>query len=474
MTLWGSIQVSSHSPGQRTVGLDLKDPIFFVGIGGCGMSALAELAKARGLDVRGSDKAAGATIDKLKKIGIPIASDHSASSVKDVKTVVYSTAIPKDNPELRAAKEAGIPILHRSEMLAELMSGHQAITIAGTHGKTTTSAMIAHVFDSLGLDPTVALGGRMRRYGSPSRFGKGDLFVAEADESDGSFLRYKPYVAVLTNVAPDHMDFFKTDEELAKAFLSYLNNTDADGSVVLGWDNAVVRDIGHRTERTKLTYGFVIGCDVRGLDYSCKGGETIFRAVVERDVVTCRLPAFGKHNIQNALCAIAVARALELNVSKAAEALSDFSGVERRMATIHNKNNVTILDDYAHNPGKIAACISGIKEAWPERTLHVIYQAHRFSRLETMFDSMLDALEGADHVYVVPVYSAGEQTSQDFSPARLASEMRKRSSRSTIACASFQEAVDSVKNMLSSPAIVLTVGAGDVWKIGEQLREDLA
>jgi UDP-N-acetylmuramate--alanine ligase len=182
----------------------------------------------------------------------------------------------------------------------------------------------------------------------------------------------------------------------------------------------------------------------------------------------------GKHNVENALCALAVARALELDVKKAADTLADFSGVERRMATIYSKNNIVILDDYAHNPGKVAACISSVKEAWPDAPLHVVYQAHRFSRLETMFDSMLDALKGADHVYVLPVYSAGEKTDQDFSPARLAKEIRSRTSQSTIACASFEEAVNSVKNNITPPAIVLTVGAGDVWKIGEQLREDLA
>lgn len=453
--------------------MSLKDPIHFIGIGGSGMSALAELAVKRGFKVTGSDIADSATIRKLATLGIKIFQTHEPDNLKGAATVVYSTAISDSNLEMVAAKSQKKTLLHRAQFLAALMVGKQAITIAGTHGKTTTAAMIAYMLEQLGADPQVAIGGRMRALGSSARFGKGSTFVAEADESDGSFLEYSPYIGILTNADLDHMDFFRDQQHLEDTFLQYLQKVDDDGVAIVGWDNPMSRGIGQRFEGPRLTYGFLIGSEVRGLDYRVVKDELRFGAVVERDLVDVRLKMFGKHNASNALCALATARALEFDVKKAAEALSGFPGVDRRLSPVMITPNLRIYDDYAHNPGKIAACISSVREALPDFQLHVAFQAHRFSRLSTMFEDMIGALEDAELVHVLPVFSAGETTDQDFSPLRLARDISARNEGSAYPCNNFQDAVESIKAHLKSPAVVITLGAGDIWRVGHLLKESV-
>lgn len=448
------------------------DPLHFIGIGGSGMSGLAELAVRSGMLVQGSDQGASPNLQRLKGLGIAIFEGHDAKFLGVAKTVVVSSAISATNVELSAARKRGLDIWHRSQFLAHLMSNKQAVTVAGTHGKSTTSAMITYFLDVLGLDPSAATGGIMVAYESTARYGLGSLFVAEADESDGSFLKYRPHVGVVTNVAFDHMEFFKDQDGLVRAFSEYLGHIDEEGLAVIGWDNSLARQIGSRFNRRRLTYGFALGSDVRGFDYRAGGGEITFTAIVEKDKVPCRLKALGRHNAQNALCALAVARGLGLDVRKAAECLAEFPGVDRRMTLLLEAPDVAIYDDYAHNPGKISACINGLKEAWPTRELHVVYQPHRYSRLETMYDQMLDALANVDVVYVVPVYSAGETTTRDFSPAVLAADLQKRLEIKARPCSSLSEATLALKTHLKAPAVVLTVGAGDVWKVSHQLRDE--
>lgn len=452
-----------------------EEPVHFIGIGGVGMSGLAQLSCQRGMQVQGSDLAASQYVQDLRALGIPVAASHAALALGNAKTVVYSSAIPASNPELLAAKERGLKLLHRSEFYAWLMQGQKAITVSGTHGKTTTSAMIAHMLCELGLDPTVAVGGRMHRFNGPAHLGKGSLFVAEADESDGSFSRYQPHLGILTNIDSDHLDHYKTPAAMHAAFTQYLANVDKDGFAIIGWDQAICRELSQICAGNRLSYGTVIGCDVRAISYEPRQGETKFKAVVERDVLECRLPMLGKHNVLNALCCLSVARALELDIKKAAEALASYTGVERRMSLIFDNNHVKVFDDYAHNPGKISACVSAIKESWPQRPLHVVFQPHRFSRLETMYDELMSSFGSADHVYVLPVYAAGETTTHDFSPQTVAMRMARHSQVSATACDSFSDAVNSLKiNLSDRPAIVLTVGAGDVWKVANQFRETMA
>jgi UDP-N-acetylmuramate--alanine ligase len=451
----------------------LSGPVHFIGVGGSGMAGLAELARKLGFEVQGSDIKTSTTVERLKEMGIVVAEEHGDDLVQHANTVVYSSAISADNIELLKAKDLSLKLMHRSEFLASLMVNKKAITVAGTHGKSTTSAMITHVLDDLGCNPWAATGGEMIRYESSARVGQGELFVAEADESDGSFLKYKPFISILTNVEQDHMDFFKTEAAMIGAFSSYLQNTDSDGTAVIGWDHPLSRQIATDFKGNRLTYGFLLGCDVRAREYQCSDGITRFTAIVERDAVKCTLPMMGRHNVQNALCTLAVVRALELDVSKAAASLSQFSGVRRRMDRIYSDDDVTIFDDYAHNPGKVAAGVKALRETWPKRTLHVVFQPHRFSRLETMYDDMLSALEGADLIHVVPVYSAGESTNLDFSPTRLARDLESRLGVPAIPSDSLKDASDAVLRRLNGPSIILTVGAGDVWRVAQQLKEAL-
>lgn len=452
----------------------LAGPVHFVGIGGAGMSALAELVVKGGTLVSGSDSKASPALTQLEGLGVRVQVGHTADALGDAKTVVFSSAIAPENVELVAARDAGLPVWHRSELLAALLAPKQGITIAGAHGKSTTTAMIAHVLDALGVDPSVACGATIRRYDSPARFGKGLHFVAEADESDGSFLRYEPLVGVVTNIAPDHMEYFKDTDALCSAFSEYLANIVEDGTAVVGWDSALARDVGRRYEGNRLTFGFLIGSDVRGLDVKTENGETSFLAMVERDQVRCRLKMLGRHNVQNALATLAVVRALSLDVKRAAAALAEFTGVARRMALVHDEPELKIFDDYAHNPGKIEASIAALREGFPGWRLHVVFQPHRYSRLETMWGEMLDALKGVDLVHVLPVYAAGETTTQDFSPAVVAKALRDEVRVQAVACATFADAAKSVRDRLEYPAVVLTVGAGDVDRVATLLAQDLA
>ncbi|MBM4251012.1 MAG: UDP-N-acetylmuramate--L-alanine ligase [Deltaproteobacteria bacterium] len=452
----------------------LKEPVHFIGIGGSGMSGLAEMAVHLGISVQGTDIKSSTIIDRLVTKGVRFYLGHSGQSLDGAGTVVYSSAIAADNPELTLAHSKAIEVLHRSDFLQLLMSESLPITVAGTHGKSTTSAMIAHVLDDLGCKPKAVIGAEMIRYDSYLLLGDGNIFVAEADESDGSFLKYRPYVGVITNVELDHLDFFKNQGALLQAFGSYLQNITEDGFAIIGWDHPLTRDVGSTYLRDRLTYGFVLGCDVRARDYISVSGSSTFTVIVERDVFKCSLPMMGKHNVQNALCALAVTRSLGLNVKDAAASLANFRGVKRRMDRLLSTDRLKIYDDYAHNPGKISACIQALRQTWPQIKLHVVYQPHRFTRLETMYDEMLQSLDGADLVYVLPVYSAGETTQLDFSPAKIAADLRLRMDIDAVACDTLDEAVTTVQRQISDKAIVLTIGAGDVWRVAAKLKENLA
>ncbi len=452
----------------------LEGPIHFVGIGGSGMAGLAELALADGFKVQGSDLKQSDGTQRLKQLGVVVVLDHQEAALGQARTLVYSSAINLQNVELQAARTRQLRVLHRSEFLAYLMAEKKALTIAGTHGKSTTSAMVTYMLDRLRMDPSAAIGGTMRAYGSAARVGKGAYFVAEADESDGSFLKYRPLVGVITNVAPDHMEFFKNEVGLVQAFKDYLGRIDPnDGVAVIGWDNPLSRLIGSEYTKNRLTYGFLLGSEVRAVDFKSSQGETTFTAMVEKDRVSVKLPMLGKHNAQNALCSLAVARSLGLDVEDAAAALAEFPGVDRRLALVHSENDLKIFDDYAHNPGKIQACVQTLKDSFPEAKLHVVFQAHRYSRLETMYDDMLGSVGAADFVHVVPVYAAGETTKQDFSPGRLAADLTRNYGVKAFACMDLSDAVTSLREHLRRPAVILTVGAGDIHQVATTLKNGL-
>lgn len=457
----------------RNNSLNSQDCLHFIGIGGSGMSALAELAHHRGFKVAGSDLRPSIVTDRLTKLGITITFGHSASALNNATIIVCSSAIAHDNPELAEALRRKLLVLHRSELLALLMQEKSGITVAGTHGKSTTSAMIVHMLTTLGLDPEAVLGGAMRQYGSAARYGQGKILVAEADESDGSFLRYKPFVGIATNIDLDHMEFYKSPAALQDAFLQYLNGINSEGFAVIGWDSPLLREAAQTLKVPRLAYGFVLGSDVRAINYRCAQGESSFTAIVERDQFTCRLPTIGKHNVQNALACLALARGLSLDINDAIHALSTFPGVERRMNLVYKSETIAIFDDYAHNPGKISACLQALRESFRNWQLHVIYQPHRYSRLETMYDEMIGAVKIADIVHMLPVYAAGEVSERDFSPQRLADDLSRVYGIKSIPCQNFDSAIKSVLNNLKPPSVILTVGAGDVWKVARNLKEQL-
>lgn len=463
-----------------TLSLQPNQTIHFVGIGGSGMGPLAELLAGRGISVQGSDKVSSYVTEHLTQLGVKVFANHIASNIDNASSVVVSSAVQAENPEVAAAKAKGIPVYHRSDVLAAIMNPQRGICVSGTHGKTTTTALIAHMLTSMNCDPTVVVGGKMLNSGSSMRLGKSDLVVAEADESDGTFLKYKPFINVVTNIDSDHWDYYRDEEHLHATFEQSLNSTHEDGCAIVGWDDAGAREVGSRYKGTRLTYGSVIGCDIRLISYENWGGIARFSAVVERDLIKCHLPMPGKHNAINALAALGVARSLELNIRVAAEALANFQGVARRLQIVGDFNGTRIIDDYAHNPGKIAASVAAVRESWPDHKLYVVFQPHRFSRLRSMFDAMSSAFTNADEVIVLPVYSAGEPDTGEYSVEKIATHIQALSHTKTSAQGSFESAIKYLHNELNShktsssekggQAIVMTVGAGDVSKIAEKMK----
>lgn len=456
-------------------GLDgIEAPIHLVGIGGTGMSPIAELLAARGIATRGSDIAENTGTKRLTALGIPVTIGHSADALGDARTLVVSSAITESNEELIAARSRGIPVLHRSDVLHALMKGKRAITIAGTHGKTTTTALVCHMLTEMGLDPSAAVGGAMVSIGSPARCGNGPYFVAEADESDGSFLKYTPEIAVLNNVDYDHMDHFKTRENLEAAFVRYLGNTRKEGVSIVGWDSPLAREVASRHNGNRLTFGLVLGSEIRAIDYACRDGFSRFKAIVERDVIPVELHAIGKHNVFNALATLAVARALRLDVRRAAETLRTFRGVERRLAPVVETDDLKIFDDYGHNPGKTAAAVGALKESWPDWHLIVVYQPHRYSRLDHMYDEMLGGIGGADEGILLPVYAAGEIPTRDYPVESLASDASRITAMPVTAASDIDHAVTLLRAKIRPRTIVLSLGAGNVWMVSERLKNELS
>jgi UDP-N-acetylmuramate--alanine ligase len=452
--------------------LDSDRLVHFIGIGGTGMRPLAEIALARGYQVTGSDQSQTASTDQLLSLGarITIGHSHAAIPTQPVR-IVASTAIKNDNPEMAEAQRLGLPILHRSDFLHELMRESKAICISGTHGKTSTTAMVAFMLREMGLDPTAAIGGELVGTNRYSMTGKGSWFVAECDESDGSFLRYDPFLSIVTNIDLDHLDYYQDLEGLKRAFLNFVGKTHTDGWAIFGWDNSAAREVAQNFEGQRLTFGTRIGSEVRGLSFKSKGRLASYEAVVDKILVKGSAPVVGRHSLQNILCCLAVAKALELDLPKAALALSQFPGVKRRFSLVAELDGVKIFDDYAHNPGKIQSCIEGAREAFPQDRLIVIFQPHRYSRLETMYNELMGSFAAADEVLIMPVYSAGETTDRDFSPSVLA-EALSRASRVKAQPYS-TEVLSAMLQSPRRPTVLITLGAGDVSQLSQQWKDAL-
>jgi len=452
----------------------MQQPLYLIGIGGTGMTPLAEIAQSFGYEVIGSDSQPSASVTRLQGHGIKVFLEQHEKNLPEQATVVVSSAINEDNPELMTARQRGLKILHRSELLATLMQERTAVTVSGTHGKTTTSSLIAYLLDQLNLKPTAAIGGELIGYKRSLANCNSPYFVAEADESDGSFLRYRPFISVLTNVDSDHLDHFGNLDQLQQACRDYLNTTDVEGCSVVGWDSKPIREISEGLKHRRLSYGFSIGSEVRAFNIKVVDGYTSFDVVVEHDLMTCRLALFGRHNVANALGGLAVIRALDGDVSKAADALATFPGVRRRMELKGQNETTSIYDDYAHNPGKIRAATSGLKEAFADRRLLAIFQPHRYSRLKTTYDLTTQSFCRADHVIVLPVYAAGEKSLDGFTAKRIARDISEHSAVSAISVDNMEDALCEAQNFCQKqPTNIVTLGAGDVSKLADQLTRSL-
>src|SRR6266513_3310797 len=390
-------------------------PIHFVGIGGIGMSGIAEVLANLGYSVRGSDVAESANVARLRKMGVAVAIGHEAENVEGAHVVVVSSAIKRDNPELAAARTARLPVVRRAEMLAELMRLKRCVAIAGTHGKTTTTSMVASLLDAGGFDPTVINGGIINAYGTNARLGAGDWMVVEADESDGTFLKLPADVAVVTNVDPEHLDHFKTFEAVQEAFRAFVENVPFYGFAVMCTDHPVVQLlVGQITDRRVITYGENLQADVRLAALEHVDGCSRFSIVLRdragemmHEIDDLTLPMPGRHNALNATAAIAVARELGIDDAVIRRGLAAFGGVKRRFTRTGDWNGVTIIDDYAHHPVEIAAVLRAARESTGGRVIAVM-QPHRYTRLATLFEPFCTCFNDADAVIIAPVYPAGE------------------------------------------------------------------
>ena len=456
-------------------------PIHFVGIGGIGMSGIAEVLMNLGYTVQGSDASDSANVKRLRDKGAKISVGHAAGNLGEAEVVVVSTAIKRDNPELVAARAKRLPVVRRAEMLAELMRLKHCVAIGGTHGKTTTTSLVAALVDAGGFDPTVINGGIIEAYGTNARLGAGDWMVVEADESDGTFLKLPADVAIVTNVDPEHLDHFKTFEAVQEAFRAFVENVPFYGFAVMCTDHPVVHQlVGQITDRRVITYGENPQADVRLVDLDHAGGQSRF-SVVFRDragetmheINALTLPMPGRHNALNATAAIAVAHELGIADERIRKALSDFGGVRRRFTRVGEWNGVPIIDDYGHHPVEIAAVLRAARESNKGQVIAVV-QPHRYTRLASLFDQFSTCFNDADTVIVAHVYPAGEAPIAGADRDALVQGLRAHGHRQVIPLDGAQDLARIVKRLAQPGDIVVCLGAGNITQWAYALPGELA
>jgi len=452
--------------------------VHFVGIGGIGMSGIAELLLNLGYDVSGSDVRRSDVADRLARLGVRVAIGHEAANVGDADVVVVSSAIAGGNPELAEARRRHVPVIPRAEMLAELMRLRFGIAIAGAHGKTTTTSMIALILERAGLDPTAVIGGRLSAFGSNARLGRGEYMVAEADESDRSFLKLSPSIAVITNIDHEHLDAYGSFDRLVDAFADFAGRVPFYGAVVACLDDAPVRDLLPRLERRKITYGFSDGAAVQGLEPASDGRSS--RCRVRYSIagvpggtgdgeIALNVP--GVHNLQNALAAVAVGLDLGVPFARIAGALAGFSGAERRYERRGSAAGVTVVDDYGHHPTEIAAVLRAARSGSPSRIV-AVFQPHRYSRTRDLLNEFGPALSLADVVVLTDIYPAGEAPIPGVTIDALATAVRK-DVRSLYVVPSIADVPQHVRDLVRDGDLVLTLGAGSIAAVGDRILQAL-
>ena len=446
--------------------------VHFVGIGGAGMSGLAEILSSVGLTVTGSDLREGEETRRLRGLGIPVfAAGHRAEHVAGADVVVYSSAVAEENPELVAARAAGVPVIKRAEMLAEVMRVKTGIAIAGSHGKTTTTSMTGSILQAAGYDPTIIVGGRVRAMGTNACLGKGEYLVAEADEFDRSFLRLRPIVAVVNNIDLEHLDTYRDLADLKAAFTEFASTVPFFGAALLGLDDPNVQEIRPLlSSRVRVgTFGLTPQADVTARDLSLERNGSRFLAVAEGEVlgeVSVALP--GLHNVKNALAAIAVSRELEVPFEACAKTLATFAGVARRFERKGERDGVLVVDDYAHHPTEVAATLGAARQAHPERRIVVVFQPHLFTRTRDQAEGFGAALLAADAVYVLPVYPSREAPIPGVTSRLVSDAARSRGHRSVVDVDDRAGLVPRLAEELHAGDLLVTMGAGDVNRLGEE------
>jgi UDP-N-acetylmuramate--alanine ligase len=450
--------------------------IHFVGIGGAGMSGIAEVLLNLGYEVSGSDALESSTTRRLADLGARVHIGHAPDNIAGADVVVVSTAVKEDNAEVVAARSAKVPVIPRAEMLGELMRFHKGIAVAGTHGKTTTTSLVASVLAAGGLDPTFVIGGRLNSAGTHARLGTGEYLVAEADESDASFLHLQPLIAIVTNIDADHMETYGGDFGVLKqAFVDFLHNLPFYGLAVACIDDPSVREILPQIRKPVLTYGTVAGADIRATDIEQRGPQMHFRvARADRpDWLQITLNQPGRHNVLNALAAIAVAHKVGVSDTAIAEGLAGFQGIGRRFQLNGELDldggTVTLVDDYAHHPREIAAVVEAVRGCWPDRRIVFVFQPHRYTRTRDLMDDFSQVLAGLDPLVVTEVYAAGEEEISAADGRALCRSIRARGRSNPIFVDLLADLPEVLRAILRAGDVLLTMGAGSIGQVAADL-----
>ncbi len=451
-----------------------KYHIHFVGVGGIGMSGIAELLINLGYKVSGSDLKSSDITRRLKRLGGTIFKGHRKNHISGSDVVVVSSAINEKNPEVAAAREMSIPVIPRAEMLAELMRLKYSVAVAGAHGKTSTTSIISSVLEKGGLDPTVVIGGKLKSIGSNALLGQGDFIVAEADESDGSFLKMSPTIAVVTNIDREHLDFYKDLDDIKNAFLSFIDRVPFYGLAVLCLDNEPIQELIPKIRKRFTTYGMSTQADFQAKNVEFEGLKSKFSVRHKGKPlgdITLNLP--GIHNVYNSMASIAVGIELDIDFEAIKNALETVEGVQRRLEIKGEIKGITVVDDYGHHPTEIKVTLQAAKESWPDRRKVVVFQPHRYTRTRALFDDFTRSFYQSDVLVVLPVYAAGEKKIEGVESDLMCEEIRAHGHSKVICKKSIKGAVSHLKNILKPGDILLTLGAGDVWKVGEEILKSV-
>ncbi|MFV1952141.1 MAG: UDP-N-acetylmuramate--L-alanine ligase [Nitrospinota bacterium] len=448
--------------------------VHFVGIGGVGMSGIAEVLINNGYKVSGSDLNDSEGTRYLSDIGADIFIGHSSSNIDGSEVVVVSSAVKSDNAEVVSARERSIPVIPRGEMLSELMRLKYGIAVAGTHGKTTTTSMIATVLAKGGLDPTMVTGGRLNSLSSGVMLGQSDFLVAEADESDGSFLRLSPTIAVVTTLDREHLDYYGNIKNIKKAFIKFINRIPFYGAAILCLDQEHIQDLIPEIEKRYITYGLSAQADYTAKNILFSGlntGFSVYRKGEELGKISINMP--GVHNVCNSLAAVAVGLELDIDFSTISKSLEDCSGIERRFHVRGEESGVIVVDDYGHHPVEIRAAIRAAKDVWRDKRIIVVFQPHRYTRVKTLLKDFYTAFHDADALIVTSIYSAGERPIQGVDGPLLYNGIKKRGHRDAVFIEKEGEIVRYLLDTAKSGDVVMTLGAGDIWKVGVNLLRAL-